>query len=197
MPRTNRTTPRETPPRSRPATCGRLIAATRDAALGRALQALAEDISIVIVDDVRKLTDEMLRHGSNLALVDAAVVDQPLEGVVDALAAQFPDLRLMVAGQASEQSLLASRLANETVFRFVNKPASPQRLKLFLEAAALPTGCSHLMRPHLSLPWRRSRPPMSRRSRSVWSPGLRDFVCGREGSYRSERDADLRSGPSR
>lgn len=118
----------------------RLIAATRDAALGRALQALAEDISIVIVDDVRKLTDEMLRHGSNLALVDAAVVDQPLEGVVDALTAQFPDLRLMVAGQASEQSLLASRLANETVFRFVNKPASPQRLKLFLEAAARESG---------------------------------------------------------
>jgi protein TonB len=118
----------------------RLIAATRDVALGRALQALAEDISIVIVDDVRKLTDEMLRHGSNLALVDAAVVDQPLEDVVDTLAAQFPDLRLMVAGLASEQSLLASRLANETVFRFVNKPASPQRLKLFLEAAARESG---------------------------------------------------------
>jgi protein TonB len=140
MPRTEQSNASVTPPLTPANDARRLIAATRDVALGRALQALAEDISIVIVDDVRKLTDEMLRQGSNLALVDAAVVDQPLEGVVDALTAQFPDLRLMVAGQASEQSLLASRLANETVFRFVNKPASPQRLKLFLEAAARQSG---------------------------------------------------------
>ncbi len=140
MPRTEQNNASVNSPLDPASDARRLIAATRDVALGRALQALAEDISIIIVDDVRKLTDEMLRHGSNLALVDAAVVDQPLEGVVDALTAQFPDLRLMVAGQASEQSQLASRLANETVFRFVNKPASPQRLKLFLEAAARESG---------------------------------------------------------
>ncbi len=51
----------------------RLIAATADVALARALQALAEDLSIVIVDDLRKLTDEMFRHGSNLALIDSAI----------------------------------------------------------------------------------------------------------------------------
>jgi len=140
MPRTEHSKAAGSPSPEQSGNLRRLIAATRDVALGRALQALAEDISIVIVDDVHKLTDEMLRHGSNLALVDAAVVDDPLEGVVDALAAQFPDLRLMVAGQASDQSLLASRLASETVFRFVNKPASPQRLKLFLEAAARESG---------------------------------------------------------
>ncbi|MEJ0099781.1 MAG: energy transducer TonB [Pseudomonadota bacterium] len=122
------------------AASARLIAATTDVALARALQALAEDVSVVIVDDLRKLSDEMLRHGSNLALIDSAIAEAPLEGIVDSLISQFPDLRLMVAGHASEQNLLASRLADETVFRFVHKPASPQRLKLFLEAASRESG---------------------------------------------------------
>jgi protein TonB len=117
-----------------------LIAATSDPALARALQALAGDMSVVIVDDLRKLSDEMLRHGSNLALLDTDLVDESLETTVDMLISQFPDLRLVVAGHASEQSRLASRLADETVFRFAHKPASPQRLQLFLEAATRDSG---------------------------------------------------------
>ncbi len=118
----------------------RLIAVTRDATLGHALQELADEISIIIVENLNTLTDEMLQGGSSLALLDAAAVDEPLDEVVDALTAQFPDLRVMVAGQAREQGLLASRIASETVFRFVHKPASPPRLKLFVEAAARATG---------------------------------------------------------
>jgi TonB family protein len=122
------------------ATMKRLIAVTRDAALSRALEELTGEVSVVIVKDLRELTDQMLQQGSNLALLDAAAVDTPLVGIVDSLVSQFPDLRLMVAGQAREQNLLASRIANESVFRFVHKPVSPQRLQLFLEAAARESG---------------------------------------------------------
>jgi TonB family protein len=113
----------------------RLIALTHDAGLGRALQELAGEVSVHIVQDLRKLTDELLAQGSKLALLDATALDTPVDGVVDAITAQFPDLRLMVAGHSSEQHLLASRIASETVFRFIHKPATPQRLKLFLDAA--------------------------------------------------------------
>jgi len=117
----------------------RLIAVTRDAALAQSLQELAGELTVVIADNLRDLTDQMLRHGSNLALLDAAALDAPVDGVVDALVAQFPDLRLMVAGQPNEQTLLASRIASESVFRFVHKPASSQ---------LWPPGCSG----HTALP---------------------------------------------
>jgi protein TonB len=73
-----------------------------------------------------------------VALIDASALDIPIEGAVDAITTQFPDLRLMIAGHSAEQNVLARRIADQSVFRFVHKPASPQRLKLFLEAAARP-----------------------------------------------------------
>jgi hypothetical protein len=114
----------------------KLIALTRDATLAKALQELADETSIHVVADLRQFTDELLQHAGSIALLDAAALDAPLEAAVDAITTQFPELRLMVAGQAPEQNLLATRIASETVFRFVHKPASPQRVKLFLEAAA-------------------------------------------------------------
>lgn len=117
-----------------------LIAVTRDRALIKALRELESQIPIVIVEDLRQFGDAMLRQGGNLALLDSAAVQEPLAGLVDALTTQFPDLRLMVAGQAGEQGMLATRIASETVFRFIHKPATAQRLRVFLQAAAREDG---------------------------------------------------------
>jgi TonB family protein len=114
-----------------------LIALTHDAALIKALQDLAGGgIDVSVVADLRSMTDELLQHAGATALIDTAALDAPVEGVVDAITRQLPDLRLMVAGHGADQQQLASRISNQTVFRFVHKPASPQRLKLFLDAAA-------------------------------------------------------------
>jgi len=128
------------PARSRAPQQRRLIALTTDPALNRALQELASgDVAVSIVGDMRSLTDELMQHASATALIDAAALDAPVEGAVDAINTQFPDLRLMIAGHGAEQTMLAARIANQSVFRFVHKPASPQRLRLFLDAAARPT----------------------------------------------------------
>ena len=120
-------------------TVRRLVAVTRDAALALVVQELAAEIPVVVLQDLGRLPEELLQHGGSLALLDAAAVTAPLNEVVDALAAQFPDVRLMVAGQAAEQGLLAARIAEQTVFRFVHKPASAQRLRLFIDADARAT----------------------------------------------------------
>jgi TonB family protein len=113
----------------------RLIVLTRDPALEGALEGMGADVPLLVVDALAQLTDELMQRGAVSALLDIHALDAPVDAVVDALAAQFPDLRLMVAGQAADQSLLATRISEQTVFRFVHKPASPQRLKLFLDAA--------------------------------------------------------------
>lgn len=116
-----------------------LVALTTDSGLIRALQDLSADgASVHVVADLRALSDEMLQQTAAVALIDAGSIDAPIDGVVDAFSTQFPDLRLLVAGQTSDQTVLARRIASQAVFRFVHKPASPQRLKLFLDAAGRP-----------------------------------------------------------
>ena len=56
------------------------------------------------------------RRGQPLAVTvhvnaDAGALDAPIEGAVDAITTQFPDLRLMIAGQSAEQTALARRIA--------------------------------------------------------------------------------------
>jgi protein TonB len=116
-----------------------LVTLTNDSALIRALQELSSDnVAVHVVSDMRTLSDELLQHAGAVALIDASALDIPIEGAVDAITTQFPDLRLMIAGHSAEQNALARRIADQSVFRFVHKPASPQRLKLFLDAAARP-----------------------------------------------------------
>ncbi len=118
-----------------------VIALTNDPALQKALEELAASdaaVSVVVVADMRALTDELMQQDSACALIDAAALDAPIDAATDAITSQFPDLRLMVAGHGAEQNMLATRISNQSVFRFVHKPASPQRLRLFLDAAARP-----------------------------------------------------------
>lgn len=120
-----------------PAPVRRVVAMTRDGALVRALEELAATgFDICVVEDAESLCDELLQSHSSTALVDAAATSAPVEGFVDALATQFPDLRLLVAGQSAEQNLLATRIASGRVLRFVHKPASAQRLKLMIDASS-------------------------------------------------------------
>ena len=117
-----------------------LIALTNDPALSRAVQELvASGIEVGIVQTTQALSDELVQHASAIALIDCATVEAPIEALVDAIAKQFPEMRLLVAGHSADQNLLTSRIARQTVFRFVHKPASSQRLKLFLDAVGRQT----------------------------------------------------------
>lgn len=109
---------------------------THDPALIAALQELAAGgIPLDVVEDLRGLADLLMQHEAGVALLDAQALGVPADAAVDAVRNQFPEVLLMVAGQAAEQNMLASRIADQKVFRFVHKPASTQRLRLFMEAA--------------------------------------------------------------
>jgi protein TonB len=136
--------PQETHAAHRPAAGRHLIVMTRDPALIHALQELAGDeLTILLVEDLRRLGDELVQHATAVALLDAQALGVSADAAVDAVKNQFPEVRLMVAGHAAEQNLLATRISDQRVFRFVHKPASPQRLRLFLEAASLQAAPAH------------------------------------------------------
>lgn len=137
-----------------------LIALTRDPLLAQALQDLADgDVTVHLVEDLRRLADELMQHGTAVALLDAQALSVPVDAAVDAVKNQFPDVRLMVAGHAGEQTVLATRISQQKVFRFVHKPASPQRLKLFLEAASSQQGLHASTGATAEMPILRNAPP--------------------------------------
>ena len=116
-----------------------LVALTNDALLIRALQELATGgVNVSVVPNMRNLTDVLLQNIGEIVLIDAEALDTSVAEVVDVVSRQLPDLRLMVAGNSAAQQELGPRIANKTVFRFVHKPASPQRLRLLLDAANRP-----------------------------------------------------------
>jgi TonB family protein len=117
----------------------RVVALTIDPALSRALEELATlNVAVVQVPALEALAEQLVNGDSAIALIDAGAIDRQLDVLVDRLTTQFPDLRIIVAGHSLEQNLLATRIAQGTVFRFLHKPASAQRLKLFVDAANRP-----------------------------------------------------------
>jgi TonB family protein len=82
-----------------------------------------------------RFIDQLVANGAGIALIDASSVPMPLIGFIATVREQFPQLLLIVAGPAHLQAQLSAQIDNGAIFRFVHKPASSQRLKLFLDAA--------------------------------------------------------------
>lgn len=113
-----------------------LVALTRDPALVAALRVLVEDghrFEFVASDTA--LSDHLMASQTRAALIDSAAASVPVAELTARLKAQFPDLVLVVAGTGAEQGVLAPQITDGRVFRFLHKPVSAQRVKLFVESA--------------------------------------------------------------
>ncbi len=76
----------------------------------------------------------MTQH-AGVAVLDCAAVATPIAQLTQRLHSQFPDLVLIVAGGAEEQGALTNHITDGTVHRFLHKPVSEQRVRLFVESA--------------------------------------------------------------
>jgi TonB family protein len=120
-------------PRTQVPTGESLVVLTRDAALAETVKVLGTEHKIVTVDAEPDLAGELV--GKGVAIVDACAVTTPIGRLTDTLKSQFPDLVLIVAGNVTDQSALATQITNGTVYRFLHKPVSEQRVRLFVDAA--------------------------------------------------------------
>jgi TonB family protein len=112
-----------------------LIVLTRDEALVHTLRAMGPEYAISAVSAESDFATHLLSHSTGVAILDASAVASSVERLSERLRAQFPDLVLIVAGSVDDQSALATQITNGTIYRFLHKPVSDQRVKLFVDAA--------------------------------------------------------------
>ena len=120
----------------RAADCSAIVALSEDHTLLQALTlGIIEQAPVVTSPSVDRFIDQLMANRAEVALIDAASAPAPLEQFISALRQQFPRLLVVLAGSAQLQTSLSAQIADGTIFRFAHKPASAQRLKLFVSAA--------------------------------------------------------------
>jgi protein TonB len=96
---------------------------------------VTSDHSITLCISEDELAEQIIAGRGGVALIDAGASAQRLDSLTRRLRQQFPDLVLVVAGDASHQGELAAQIASGEIYRFLHKPVSEQRVRLFVEAA--------------------------------------------------------------
>ena len=112
-----------------------LIVLTRDEALVHTLRTIGPEYAISAVSAESDFATHLLSDSTGVAILDVSAVASSVERLSERLRAQFPDLVLIVAGSVDDQSALATQITNGTIYRFLHKPVSDQRVKLFVDAA--------------------------------------------------------------
>src|SRR5580658_9345200 len=115
-----------------------LVLLTHDESLIEALVNVVPPGSLSVVADEAALAHHLLSGHAGVVFIDAGAVDSR-PGMASQLSQrlhnQLPDVVLVVAGDGAAQSELAALVTDGTIYRFVHKPVSAQRVKLFVDAA--------------------------------------------------------------
>jgi TonB family protein len=115
-----------------------IIALSDDPLLLEALAGLnAAGTGVMSAPSSDRFIDQLVANsaGAGIAIIDAASVPTTLKSFLASLHEQFPQLLLMLTGPAHLQAQFEVQIADGTIFRFVHRPASTQRLRLFIDAA--------------------------------------------------------------
>jgi protein TonB len=112
-----------------------LVLLTRDEQLVHLVRCVATDHELFTVDAEVDLPIHLKDDHAGVAMLDADAVQTPIAELVERLKAQFPQLVLVVAGDAAVLGTLLKHISDGSVFRFLHKPISEQRLMQFVNSA--------------------------------------------------------------
>jgi TonB family protein len=82
-----------------------------------------------------KVSDLLVAGEVGILVLDAQALNEAPTVFVGQIKRQFPDLVVMVAGNRDAEISLAGLISAGAVYRFIHKPMSPGRAKLFADAA--------------------------------------------------------------
>ena len=96
---------------------------------------ITADHTISISPGPESLAEQIIATNAGVALVDSSALAGDSAVFLASLRTQFPDLVLIAAGDTSQQSHLAGMITSGEIYRFLHKPVSEQRARLFVDAA--------------------------------------------------------------
>jgi hypothetical protein len=134
-----------------------LIVLTGDATLlGTLRQAVGPARRVWHVPSPAQVSDLLIAGGVGILVIDVEALLEPPATFITEIKRQFPDLVIVVAGPQALLLGLSGLIGSRTVFRFLHKPVSPSRARLFAEAAVRCHGRMGRREPGAP---RRARPP--------------------------------------
>jgi TonB family protein len=87
------------------------------------------------VPSADKVSDLLVAGEVGIVVLDVQTLHDGARVFVEQIKRQFPDLVLVAAGHRDDETSLAGLISAGLVYRFIHKPMSPARAKLFAEAA--------------------------------------------------------------
>jgi protein TonB len=112
-----------------------LLVLSRDQQLIDTLATVAFPHTVHPIEREVDLVASLTAEEAAVILLDAAAVTTPIQQLAEGVKSQFPDVVMIVAGGPTDQIALSTQITDGTVYRFLARPVSPQRIKLFLDAA--------------------------------------------------------------
>jgi TonB family protein len=82
-----------------------------------------------------KVSDLLVAGEVGIVVLDAQALHEGSRVFVEQIKRQFPDLVIVAAGLRGDENSLAGLISAGLVYRFIHKPMSPARAKLFADAA--------------------------------------------------------------
>lgn len=87
------------------------------------------------VPSADKVSDLLVAGEVGILVLDVQALSENPTPFIGQIKRQFPDLVVVVAGNRDAETQLAGLISAGTVYRFIHKPMSPGRAKLFADAA--------------------------------------------------------------
>jgi TonB family protein len=112
-----------------------VIFTTDDAFLQTLRDAVGDSRRLWHVPSADKVSDLLLAGQVGILVLDTQALAESANEFVTQIKRQFPDLVLVVAGDRHAETSLANLISAGVVYRFIHKPMSPGRAKLFADAA--------------------------------------------------------------
>jgi TonB family protein len=113
-----------------------IAALTQDRALiGLLRSTIDPSHDLILVSSEAELTPHLNSRRVSACLLDSMFIEGDLGTMAERLRETWNDLVLVVVGTAEEQSKVASQITSGVVYRFLHRPVSAPRVRLFVEAA--------------------------------------------------------------